>query len=269
YRWRPGFWVAYRPGWVWIPAHYIWTPAGYLFVEGYWDYPLQGRGLLFAPVRLAARLLARERWFYTPQYVVQPDFLLGALFVRPAAGHYYFGDYFEDRYVRRGFVPWIDYRVGRFGYDPNFNYYRLGFAGYGTWERGLRGLYEARFRGDIPRPPRTLVRQNEVIQNITVNKTQNVVVNKNINITNVQNVSVLAPLTQVNNTRVTNLAALANVRDTEGRKPAIAPQVFKLQEVSREQRVREQKAAAQVHALAQERGKTAAQLLSEGPPVRV
>src|SRR5207302_1673977 len=51
YRWRPGHWIAYRPGWVWIPAHYIWTPVGCVFVDGYWDYPLDARGLLFAPVR--------------------------------------------------------------------------------------------------------------------------------------------------------------------------------------------------------------------------
>src|SRR5262249_50767375 len=28
YVWRPGYWIDYRPGWVWIPAHFQWTPAG-------------------------------------------------------------------------------------------------------------------------------------------------------------------------------------------------------------------------------------------------
>ncbi len=267
YFWRPGFWCPYQPGWLWIPAHYLWTPGGYLFVEGYWDHPLELRGLLFAPVRLARRLLAAERWYYTPQYVVQPDFLLSALFVRPVTAHYYFGDYFDPRYVRAGFVPWIDYRIGRSAFDPNFNYYRTSFAGYGRWERGLRDLYTARYRGDIPRPPRTLVQQNEVIQNIT-NETRNTIVNRNINITNVQNVSVLAPLTQINNTRVTSLAGLAGVRGGDAGRPAITPHVFKLQEVSRDQRVQQQRQAAQVHALAQERRTTEARLLSEGPPHR-
>src|SRR2546422_528661 len=50
YVWRPGCWVRYQPGWVWVPCHYAWTPAGCVFVEGYWDYPLHRRGLLFAPV---------------------------------------------------------------------------------------------------------------------------------------------------------------------------------------------------------------------------
>src|SRR5262249_37596433 len=150
--------------------------------------------------------------------------------------HYYFGDYFEPRYTRAGFVPWIDYRVGRAVYDPNFNYYRLGFARYGGWERALRNLYQARFRGDIPRPPRTLVQQNEVIRNITTNRTMNEVVNRSINLTNAQNVSVLAPLSRVNNTRVTNLAALAGVREGEAKLPHIANPVLKMQAVSREQR---------------------------------
>ena len=174
------------PGWVWIPAHYVWTPGGCLFVEGYWDHPLEGRGLLFAPVRLAANLLTAPGWTYTPQYVVQSDFLLGALFVQPSAGHYYFGDYFDNRYQRAGFVPWIDYRIGRSGYDPNFNYYRSTFADASGWERGLRGLYQARFRGDIARPPRTLVQQNQIFQNIRVNKTGEVAVNKALHSTNVK-----------------------------------------------------------------------------------
>ncbi len=269
YLWRPGFWVPHTPGWVWIPAHYLWTPAGCLFVEGYYDHPLEQRGLLFAPVRLAKYLQERQDWSYTPQYVVQPDFLLGALFVQQANCHYYFGDYFEDRYQRTGFVPWVDYRVGRAGFDPNFGYYRQQFAYSGTWERGLRGLYTARFRGEIARPPITLVQQNQVIRNITVNQSVNVNVSKNINITNVQNVSVLAPLTQIHNTRVTNLAALADLRGGQSRQPAFADHVVRLQALSVQQRAQQEKAVAQVHAIAQERGKSEARLLAEGPPVRV
>jgi hypothetical protein len=252
---------------VWIPAHYLWTPGGYLFVEGYWDHPLELRGLLFAPVRLARRLLAGPSWAYTPQYVIQPDFLLSALFVQPATSHYYFGDYFDQRYLRAGFVPWTDYRIGRGAFDPNFSYYRNSFAGYGRWERGLRDLYTARFRGDIPRPPRTLVQQNEAIRSIT-NEARNALVDRNVNITHLQNVSALAPLTQIHNMPVTHLAGLAGVRGPDEARPAIAPHVFRLQAVSREQRAQEQRQAAQVHALAKERRTTEARLLTEGPPHR-
>src|SRR5262249_50949590 len=54
YAWRPGYWLAYRPGWVWTCACYRWTPCGYIYVPGYWDVPLLDRGLLFAPVRFGA-----------------------------------------------------------------------------------------------------------------------------------------------------------------------------------------------------------------------
>ncbi len=268
--WRPGFWTGYRPGWVWMPAHYIWTPSGCLFVEGYWDHPFEARGLLFAPVRLAARLLGRQRWAFTPNYVVQPDFLIGALFVNPSACHYYFGDYFDQRYTRAGFVPWIDYRIGRSVYDPNFNYYRLGFANQGGWERGLRNLYQARFQGEIARPPRTWAQQQELIQNFTSNRIANAPISRNFNVTNMQNVAALAPLGQVHNTRVTGLASLANVRGAEANLPHIVNPVMKLQGVPREQHVQQQRAAAQLHAAAQQRRQVEGRMLAQGNvPVHV
>src|SRR4029079_2659357 len=71
YVWRPGIWIEYRPGWVWVPAHFRWTPVGYVFVEGYWDYPLDTRGVLFAPVYIAPAVVVRPASVYTPRYVVR------------------------------------------------------------------------------------------------------------------------------------------------------------------------------------------------------
>ena len=88
---------------MWVPAHYVWTPGGCVFVEGYWDHPLHMRGLLFAPVRIAG--LGGLAFTYRPPFVVQTDFLMTALFVGPARRHYYFGDYFEPAYERRGSWP--------------------------------------------------------------------------------------------------------------------------------------------------------------------
>ena len=65
YLWRPGYWVQANPDWCWIPDYYCWTPTGYVFVAGYWDYPLESRGLLFAPVALDRRLLAARRTLST------------------------------------------------------------------------------------------------------------------------------------------------------------------------------------------------------------
>jgi hypothetical protein len=268
YRWRPGFWLTHRPGWVWIPAHYFWTPAGFIFVDGYWDRPLEMRGLLFAPVRFARRLLGAPQFAFIPQYTVQPDFLLSALFVRPNLGHYYFGDYFDQRYTQAGFIPWVDYRMSRWSYDPNFSYYRAGFSGAANWERNLRALYQARFRGDVPRPPRTLIQQNEVMQTLAANQTQNVAVNRSFQFTNVQNVSVLAPVSRVRTIQVTHLAGLGGLSAPP---PTLVPRgaALRLQAIPREQRIQHQQAAVQVHALAQERRKQEAQLLTAGPPTRI
>ncbi len=51
YAWRPGFWATVQPNWDWIPDHYMWAPRGYVFVDGYWDRPIDRRGVLFAPVQ--------------------------------------------------------------------------------------------------------------------------------------------------------------------------------------------------------------------------
>ncbi len=259
YRWRPGFWVDYKPNWVWIPAHYVWSPGGYVFCEGYWDRPLERRGLLFAPVRFNQEIQPAG-WTYTPQYVVQPDFLIGALFVRPDHCHYYFGDFFEERYAKR-YIPWVDYRVSRESYDPNFAYYRHRFNGDRTWERGLRDLYAARTSGDVPRPPRTLVQQNTVVNNITVNKTQNVTVNKAINLTNVQNVSVLTPVGRLNNTPVTSLALLGS---SKGEAHKIDNHVIKLESVPKEQKAEIHQAVATYRESGMKRHEIEGKLLSEG-----
>jgi hypothetical protein len=266
--WRPGFWIPYQPDWVWIPAHYVWSPGGCVFLEGYWDHPLHVRGLLFAPVRLARAILLRRDWVFEPQYCVEPDFLIGALFIRPASHHYFFGDYFEQRYVQRGFVPWIDYRVAKVGYDPNFAYYRHAFARDKAWETNLRALYTARLRGDVPRPPTTLVQQHQVINQFTVNNSQNVTVNKTINITNIQNVRALAPVKQVNNLRVTALASLAHAQGAPAAKVAanipIQHNVIKLATVTQPQRIEERKRATQIREVAVQRQKAEAGLLASG-----
>ena len=130
YVWRPGFWYAYRPDWVYMPAHYSWTPYGYIFVDGYWDYPLRKRGVLFTPVYISAAVYAQPGYVYTPRYVVYDDVLYGALFVRPGGG-YYFGDYFEPRYATLGYRSWFSISIGvgprdryPYRYDPLFVYYR-------------------------------------------------------------------------------------------------------------------------------------------------
>ena len=51
YAWRAGYWVTARENWCWTPSYYRWAPRGYVYVDGYWDYPVVNRGVIFAPVR--------------------------------------------------------------------------------------------------------------------------------------------------------------------------------------------------------------------------
>ena len=95
---------------MWVPAHYRWTPIGYVFVDGYWDYPLERAGVLFAPVAFTQVVVARPAFVYTPTYVVSYHSMFTSLFVRRGYGSYYFGDYFEPQLRRARVSP-----VGRAG----------------------------------------------------------------------------------------------------------------------------------------------------------
>jgi hypothetical protein len=159
YWWRPGYWVTYRPGWVWTTACYTWTPAGYIFVDGHWDHDLAHRGLLFPPVYFTSPLYTRAGWYHRPHYAVQTPFLLTSLFVRLPWNHYYFGDYYDARYSRRGFIPWVDFRIGQHFHDPLYNYSRWQHRDDRRWEENLRSVYVARREGKMARPPRTLAEQ--------------------------------------------------------------------------------------------------------------
>ena len=70
YAWRPGFRATVQPNWVWIPDHYMWAPRGYVFVDGYWDRPIDRRGVLFAPVQFNASVYSRPGFSYSPTTVI-------------------------------------------------------------------------------------------------------------------------------------------------------------------------------------------------------
>ena len=243
YLWRPGFWLAGRAGWFHVPAHYTWTPAGCIFSDGYWDYPLERRGLLFAPARFSPQVWGWEGWNYQPRLVIGNQGLLGSLFARGDFGRYYFGDYYAPEYSRLGFVPWFDYRMGRNTPDPLFQYSRWQSRKDPKWEENLRGLHKDRLSGAAPRPPITLVHQSQVIQNITINKTVKTAT-KTLAVTN----------TQVTINHMTVIAPLTKVEHKE----------FKLQPVPKAAAAAHRKAAEQIHAAAQDRQKRETKIVSQG-----
>jgi WXXGXW repeat (2 copies) len=263
YFWRPGYWVESQPDWCWIPDRYSWSPTGYLFVAGYWDYPLENRGMLFAPVRFDRRALARQDWTYVPEYVVEPDFLMGALFVRPSYGHYYFGDYFDNRYQREGFTSWVDYRVGRRGYDPNYAFYRHRYREDEHWESNLRDLYAQRRAGDVPRPPRTWTQQGEAVNKFTTNRTENAPVAKDARVTNLQSVTALTPLRKAQGISFTGMAANTGAPTSGGKVPPAA-RAFKLEAVTKERQAEANDRVKQLREFTLTQEREQAKLLSEG-----
>ncbi|HTK74134.1 MAG TPA: hypothetical protein VL371_02690, partial [Gemmataceae bacterium] len=235
YMWRPGYYVAYQPGWVYTPARYYWTPGGYVFVDGYWDYPLHQRGLLFAPLRVTTAVATGFR--YVPTVVINPDVLVTSLFVRPATRTYYFGDYFENRYTLAGYTPWYDFQLARGVRDPNFAYYHNTFRD-SRWETDLRNLYTGRLQGRVARPPRTFAEQVQMLSSRTDTNT-------------VSSLRVAAPITQINNTPIT-LGGLVN-RDDPRVRQAIGDTTVRLQRVPQEARRQYENLATNYRRVAEQR----------------
>ena len=155
YAWRPGFWATVQPDWVWVPAHYVWTPRGCIFVEGYWDYAIGRRGVLFAPVYFGAGVYGRPGFSYSPAMVIDLGVFSNYLFMRPRYHHYYFGDYYATSYFSAGFYPWFSINIGRFGYDPFYAHDRWRHRGDRGWEQLQRTDFQRRRDHENLRPPRT------------------------------------------------------------------------------------------------------------------
>jgi hypothetical protein len=205
YRWRPGFWVRHRPNWVYLPAQYAWTPAGCVFVDGYWDYELTRRGLLFCPIRFTANVWTRPGWRFTPHYIVYPEVIVSALFVRPDYHRYCFGDYFGAKYVEHGFVPWVDYRLHKNIPEPLFNQYAYSHHKEANFERDLRKVYDDRRTGIAPRPPRNIAQQDQFLRDLKEHQTIKTT-EKNFAIKDVKaaerNLKMTQPLTKVDRKQI-------------------------------------------------------------------
>lgn len=173
YRWRAGYYAPVRESWVWCPAHYVWTPSGYVFVDGYWDYRLPYRGVLFAPVCFRRPLYLTPGYCYTPRVCVATGPLMIHLFVRPRCRHYYYGDFYGDTYVGLGFHPWHVHACRPRCYDPLFVYYDWHYRRRGHSLNVVIGGWHVHYRNNAAlRPPRAYVNNVTFINNAkVVNKT--------------------------------------------------------------------------------------------------
>ena len=156
YRWSPGYWEDARPDWVWMPAHYVWSPHGYIFVDGYWDYSLDRRGVCFAPVRFVGDYYAQPGYYYRPSIVISLGVFTDHLFLRPRCRHYYFGDYYDPYYRNSGFYASYSYYSGGYGYDPIYAHQRWLHRNDNRWERRRAENFRYYRDNRDERPPRTL-----------------------------------------------------------------------------------------------------------------
>jgi len=155
YVWRPGFWEPGRPNWVWEPAHYVYTPRGCVYVDGYWDYGLDHRGVAFLPVYCPSSLYGRPGFQYAPDIALDLDGLSLNLFISPERHHYYFGDYYGSDYFREGFHPWYEASTRHDWYDPIFVHRQWKNRDDHQWLQHQREGYDHR-RDDVAlRPART------------------------------------------------------------------------------------------------------------------
>jgi hypothetical protein len=155
YAWRPGFWEQARANWVWEPAHYVFTPRGYVYVDGYWDYSLERRGVAFLPVYCSSRVYGRAGFRYSPEIVLDLGVLTLELFSSPQRHHYYFGDYYGTEYSKEGFHPWYEARDHHDWYDPTFAHEQWTHRDDRKWADNQRVQYERRRDDKTVRPART------------------------------------------------------------------------------------------------------------------
>jgi len=162
YAWRPGYWAQGRADWDWCPAHYVWTPRGYIFVGGFWDYPVERRGVLFAPVYFESVVYARRGYRYSPTIVIDLGVFSDHLFLRPRYHHYYFGDYYAASYIQGGFYASFSFQFGHRGYDPIYCHQRWEHRRDREWEHRVETSYQYRRDHETARPPRTWAAQRSL-----------------------------------------------------------------------------------------------------------
>jgi hypothetical protein len=153
---RAGYWLTAQQGWVWVPSHYIWTPRGYVFSPGHWDYSLERRGMLFAPVYFPRGMHIRAGFTFSPSIVISLGLLQVNLFTCPRYSHYYFGDYYDDAFISIGIFPRFECERIHTWYDPIYVYDR--WSNRRTephWQEHERHEYDLRRNDRDLRPPRT------------------------------------------------------------------------------------------------------------------
>jgi hypothetical protein len=176
YAWRPGYWAQGHQDWDWVPAHYVWTPSGYVFVDGYYDYSVRRRGVVFAPVYFNEGLRAQRGYTYSPTTVINSSVFIRHLFLRPNYGHYYFGDYYGSNYADAGYSPWFSYQSSQLGYDPIYANQRWQHRSDQQWQQRAEANFANLRDNENARPPRNWAAQAALADQAEASKRKNMAV---------------------------------------------------------------------------------------------
>jgi len=164
YQWQPGYWARSQTDWVWSPSQYSWTPSGCVYHQGYWDYGVATRGVVFAPVYYNQPVYQQANYSYRPRYAIDTGInLFVHLFVRPNNRQYYFGDYYGQQYSNR-FQPWVTNYQQRQNYDPFYTHYQNRSRNQNTNILSWINNQHQFFANDPQyRPPQTIAAQQQFI----------------------------------------------------------------------------------------------------------
>ena len=158
---------------MWVPAQYVWSPRGYVFVDGYYDYSVARRGVLYAPVYFNPSVYSQQGYRYSPVTAISLAVFGNQLFLRPNYNHYYFGDYYGSGYSTAGYYPWFSFNDGRRGYDPFYAHQRWHRRNDRDWQQRIETDFQRRNDNEEARPPRSLAAQQTLLkEGDTTNVTQ-------------------------------------------------------------------------------------------------
>jgi hypothetical protein len=154
----------------------VWTPSGYVFVDGYYDYSVPRRGIVFAPVYFQGGLRTQRGFSYSPSTVINPAVFVSHLFLRPRYGHYYFGDYYGSNYSTAGFSPWFSFHSSLRGYDPIYANQRWQHRQDRAWEQRAEANYRDLRDNENARPPRNWASQTTLSGRGDASNRRNIIV---------------------------------------------------------------------------------------------
>jgi hypothetical protein len=111
---------------------------------------------LFAPVYFPRSVYDRRGFSYSPSIAIDVGVLSANLFTYPRYSHYYFGDYYDDAYLRVGIYPEFESERRHTWYDPIYTYDRWHYGRADKqWEEHQRQEYDRRRSDRDLRPART------------------------------------------------------------------------------------------------------------------